>query len=118
MRLRIMSSPDCTERWRCGISLLFFGERREQVGVRFYAVERLQNRAHGITIGAAQKRAAGSFADNQRLDAEGDAIAHERAEIFRACQRVHGDKQQGFGFFDKMSSSEAGRGIFPTARCP
>ena len=53
----------------------------------------LQNRAHRITDGTAQERAAGSFAGNQHVHAEGDAIAHQRAEIFRAGQRVHGDEE-------------------------
>ena len=54
----------------------------------------LENRAHGIADGPAQKRAAGSFADNQRLNAERDAIADQRAEIFRVRECVHGHQQQ------------------------
>ena len=73
----------------------------------------LQNRAHGVAHGAAQKRAAGSFADDQRLDAEGDAVAHQRAEIFRARQRVHGDQQQRFWFVRQNVVERGGRGNLP-----
>ena len=59
----------------------------------------LQNCAHGVAHGAAQKRAAGSFTYDQGLDAERDAVAHERAKIFRARQRVHGDKKLRLGAF-------------------
>ena len=76
----------------------------------------LQNRAHGIAHGAAQERAAGSFADDQCLNAERDAVAHERAEIFRVCQCVHGDQQQRFRLVRQNIVERGGRGDFPDGK--
>ena len=72
----------------------------------------MKNGAHGIADGAAQIRAAGSFADNERLDAERDTIAHECAEILRVRQCVHGDKQSRAGTFLKDIAERNGRRNF------
>ena len=53
----------------------------------------LQDGAHGIADGPAQERAAGSFTDDERLHAEGDAIAHECAQIFGVGQGVERDEE-------------------------
>ena len=73
----------------------------------------LKNRAHGIADGAAQERAAGSFADNQRLHTERNAIADERAEIFRVRQGVHGDEQPRLGSVLQNVVQRSGCGNFP-----
>ena len=98
---------------RLGRGVRFGGELMPLAEFRQFDDRQLQNRAHGIADGAAQKRAAGSFADNQRLDAERDAVAHQRAEIFRARQRVHGHEEQRFRVFRQNVVERSGRGNFP-----
>ena len=73
----------------------------------------LEDCAHGVAHGAAQEWAAGSFADDQRLNAKGDAVAHERAEIFRAGQCVHSHEEPGLPALGQDVVERGGWGNFP-----
>lgn len=53
----------------------------------------LQERAHGIADGSAQEGTAGGFADDECLDAEGNAVADERTEVFGVGESVNGDEE-------------------------
>lgn len=48
----------------------------------------LEDRAHGVPDGASEERAAGSFAYDEGLNAEGDAIANEGSEVFGIRQSI------------------------------
>ena len=73
---------------RLGRGVRLGGEQVPLAEFRQFDDRQLQNCAHGIAHGAAQERAAGSFANDQRLDAEGDAVAHQRAQVFRRAKRA------------------------------
>ena len=61
--------------------------------VRGFQHRQLEQRAHRVADGAAQEQAAARFAGDQRRHAERHAVAHERADIFRVGQTVHGDEK-------------------------
>lgn len=52
--------------------------------------------AHGIADRAAKPGAGTGFADDEGLNAEGDTIAHEQADVLGIGQAVHGGEQPGW----------------------
>jgi hypothetical protein len=52
-----------------------------------------EDRAHGVADGAAEPGAGACFADNEGLGAEGDAVAHEEADVFGIGQSIDGGEQ-------------------------
>src|SRR6516162_7250607 len=49
----------------------------------------LKNRSHRTTHRTTQERTTGRFSDHQRLNSKRGAIAHERAEVFRAGKAIN-----------------------------
>jgi len=58
---------------------------------------KLEKGAHGIPHRAAEERAAGGFPDDEGLDAKGDAIANQGAQVLRVGEGVHGGEQPRSG---------------------
>ena len=95
-----------------------FGELMPLAELGQFDDRQLKNRAHRIPNSAAQIRTAACLADNQRLDAERDAIAHERADVFRVGQLVNGDEELRLRTFRQNVVERNGGGTLPTARTP